>query len=103
MLPWSSGLCSCKESYSYQILLYHLTHNSLERENPIPDPGERGILEKLLVKRGKKPHNKTKPQNPNPKHKQLEGGGLAFQLHKDTETRKEFTSLWSLCECRPWE
>lgn len=53
ILPWSSWLCSCKKRYNHQILLCHLTHNSVERENPIQDSGDQEILQKLLVE-GKK-------------------------------------------------
>lgn len=78
ILPWSSWLCSCKKRYNHQILLYHLMHNSIEKENPIQDSEDQEILAKLLVE-------EKKIQNA--KAKQVEGAGLTLQLHStDTPT-----------------
>lgn len=54
-------------------------HNSIEKENPIPDSEDQEILAKLLVEEKKKIQNA--------KAKQVEGASLTLQLHStDTPT-----------------
>lgn len=66
----------------YQILLYHLMHSSVQKENPIQDSVDQEILGKVFVEEGKK---KSKKQNPN----KVGRAGLTFHQHStDTSTEK---------------
>lgn len=51
-----------KKKKDYQILLYHLMHSSVQRENPIQDSVDQEILGKVFVEEGKKKIQKAKPK-----------------------------------------